>query len=141
MKSETPARPRSTKTPKRRETLLRGIAVSPGIAIGPAFGFDHNFGAAPGAQHHQPHDGNGGHALPITQYIHASRIAFRQGNQLRRRAGMQAATIRNNNAAAQYHAVRKRGRGSFVHSLVLPFCLAPATSRARAIYFRPAALA
>ena len=37
MKSETPARPRSTKTPKRRETLLRGIPVSPGIAIGPAF--------------------------------------------------------------------------------------------------------
>jgi phosphotransferase system enzyme I (PtsI) len=37
MKSETPARPRGAKTPKRRETQLRGIAVSPGIAIGPAF--------------------------------------------------------------------------------------------------------
>jgi phosphotransferase system enzyme I (PtsI) len=37
MKSETPARPRASKTPKRRETLLRGIPVSPGIAIGPAF--------------------------------------------------------------------------------------------------------
>jgi hypothetical protein len=37
MKSETPARPRGAKTPKRRETQLRGIAVSPGIAIGPVF--------------------------------------------------------------------------------------------------------
>lgn len=37
MKSETPARPRAAKSPRRRETQLRGIAVSPGIAIGPAF--------------------------------------------------------------------------------------------------------
>ena len=37
MKTETPARPRTAKTPRRRETQLRGIAVSPGIAIGPAF--------------------------------------------------------------------------------------------------------
>ena len=37
MKTEAPARPRTNKAPKRREKLLRGIAVSPGIAIGPAF--------------------------------------------------------------------------------------------------------
>ena len=48
MKSETPARPRSTKTPKRRETLLRGIAVSPGIAIGPAFDTSEAPAEAPG---------------------------------------------------------------------------------------------
>ena len=37
MKNETPARSRAAKAPRRRETQLRGIAVSPGIAIGPAF--------------------------------------------------------------------------------------------------------
>jgi len=55
----------------------------------PAFGFDHNFGATPSTQHHQPHDGNSRHALPITQHIHASGIAFRQRHQLGGSAGMQ----------------------------------------------------
>src|SRR6185437_896946 len=75
----------------------------------PALGAQLDDRAAPGTQHHQPHDRTGGHALPVPQHVNRGAELLGQHHETRGGPGVHAALVGDGNRATKYGRAGRRG--------------------------------